>query len=58
MFPREFQRDDFRRVVFPGQSTALWIISPPSRELLKEQLQYGNITLPLDFSWSVKRWVP
>lgn len=61
VFSREFQQDDFRRVVFPGQSTSLWTISPPSRAQLEGQLtqiKFGsNGTIPLDFSWSIKRYI-
>ena len=60
LLSREFRREDFRRVVFPGQSTALWTISPPSRDQLINQLDNirnnSNVTIPLDFSWSIKRY--
>ena len=65
MFSREFDQEDFRRIEFPGQSTALWTISPPSRDLLYQQLIHVRDhnktiedTIPIDFLWSIKRYIP
>ena len=62
MFTNEFFREDFRRVLFPGESTALWSISPPARELLRQQLNHVTANgmsseIALEFLWSIRRYV-
>ena len=61
LFGQQFRRDDFRQVLFPGESTSLWTISPPARELLKDQLleitQSPNSSIRLQFAWSITRLV-
>jgi hypothetical protein len=57
---RELSRDDFRRVRLAGNSTSLWVISPPAREQLVKQLR-NLITNPnanalLEFDWSISRY--
>lgn len=57
---RDLNKDDFRRITVPGNSTSLWVISPPAREQLVGQLEglkgNTNNTAVLEFDWAISRY--
>jgi len=59
LFNQQYQRQDFHQVLFPGESTSLWTISPPSRDLLRQQLYdvttSATSSILLQFTWSLTR---
>lgn len=59
LFSQQFQRQDFHQVLFSGESTSLWTISPPSRDLLRQQLNEvtndPTRSILLQFSWTITR---
>ena len=60
-FGNQYLNSEFTRAVFPNESTALWIISPPARQSLLDTLyQVKNnrtLSFALRFSWTLVRLV-
>ncbi len=60
VFGQEYFQSDFSRVSFPGVSSTIWAISPPSRQMLvrdlRNTLTNPNVSVPLEFYWSITRW--
>ncbi|XP_065913837.1 piezo-type mechanosensitive ion channel component 1-like isoform X3 [Dysidea avara] len=55
IFRDSFRQGDFTTVTFQGNSTALWDISPPSRDVLARTLNTSNNSIPMTFQWRVSR---
>ena len=55
-FLAKYSASDVVQVSIPGESSALWAISPPSRDLLLHGLA-GKSDIEMRFRWSVARWV-
>ncbi len=59
VFDKEYFRNDFTRVSFPGVSSTIWAISPPSRRQLEADLNTTltnpTASIPLEFYWSITR---
>jgi hypothetical protein len=60
LFGNQIFQSDFTKAVFPNESTSLWTISPPAKELLSSSLKNVrqiNSSITLQFSWSIQRYV-
>jgi hypothetical protein len=58
LFGNQIFQSDFTKAVFPNESTSLWTISPPAKELLSSSLKNVrqiNSSITLQFSWSIQR---
>eukprot|EP00118_Oscarella_pearsei_P024120 m.299204 g.299204 ORF g.299204 m.299204 type:complete len:2308 (+) comp40787_c0_seq2:130-7053(+) len=52
-----YSRVDVTRVLIPGNSSSLWTITPPARDLLQTTLD-SNSSLNMEFTWSIVRNPP
>ncbi|XP_065913262.1 piezo-type mechanosensitive ion channel component 1-like isoform X2 [Dysidea avara] len=55
-FEDSYKQSDFRYILFSGNSTSVWEISPPARAALEDYLQQNeSVYVPLVFSWEITR---
>ncbi|XP_065187003.1 piezo-type mechanosensitive ion channel component 1-like isoform X2 [Sycon ciliatum] len=54
-FLTKYVASDVTRVSIPGQSSALWSISPPSRRLMEQNLNNPNHSIDIAFLWTIVR---
>ena len=56
-FEGSYKQSDFRYILFSGNATAVWEISPPARAALEDYLQQNkSFYIPLIFSWEITRY--
>jgi len=57
-FEDSYKQSDFRYILFSGNATAVWEISPPARAALQDFLQQNeSVYVPLIFSWKITRYL-
>ena len=54
-FATLFLQENFRRIQFPGNSSTIWTISPPSRQNLVNTLNNTESHVELRFTWTLIR---